>query len=481
MERERNAIKAKFNRKWNQVYNTEPAHDEPSCGTRPDSTAAPSHPSTTMDPTKDDVANVYSATTPSSSCTTDCCWNQPQIITGCPSSVLQAVDLWSDLQDHVALPSANVHCFGPTALLANDQADLKAVVDTGASMCVTPFKQDFFSYTEESGEVINGLEAGSHIAGRGIVLWKVDAGGTTVDLKVRALHVPKARCRLLCPQQLLQEWDSTMREPSIGIREVTLHFPQGDALCPYNEANLPCIQLNAKEDFDESLHALNSCLTQENNHNLKAAHKELLKWHWKFGHLNLPRVQAILKSGVCGSSPLIKATAHLNLQTDRPLCGSCQFGKAKRHHSKTTKARGSSSSTPSVPTVPKPEKLLSKDETIPGSKISMDHFIVSTPGRLFSSRGRDSIDRSYKGGVIFVDHATGFVYVVPVVNFSAGEALRAKKEFEAELDSMGVTVLKYHTDNGVFTAAAYQDELARLGQGLTLSGVGAHHQNAVAE
>jgi hypothetical protein len=59
-------------------------------------------------------------------------------------------------------------------------------------MCVTPFKQDFFNYTEESGEVINGLEAGSHIAGRGIVLWKVDAGGTTVDLKVRALHVPKA-------------------------------------------------------------------------------------------------------------------------------------------------------------------------------------------------------------------------------------------------------------------------------------------------
>jgi hypothetical protein len=87
----------------------------------------------------------------------------------------------------------------------------------------------------------------------------------------------------------------------------------------------------------------------------------------------------------------------------------------------------------------------------------------------------------FKGGVIFVDHATGFVFVEPVVNFTAGEAIRAKREFEREMASMGVTVLNFHTDNGVFTAAAFQDELAKLDQGMTLSGVGAHHQNAVAE
>ena len=111
----------------------------------------------------------------------------------------------------------------------------------------------------------------------------------------------------------------------------------------------------------------------------------------------------------------------------------------------------------------------------------MDHFIVSTPGRLFSSRGRDRDDRMYKGGVIFVDQYSGYVHVVPVVNFTAGEAIRAKREFEAELESMGVTVTHYHSDNGVFTAAEFQDELVRVGQVLTLSGVGAHHQNGMAE
>jgi transposase InsO family protein len=71
--------------------------------------------------------------------------------------------------------------------------------------------------------------------------------------------------------------------------------------------------------------------------------------------------------------------------------------------------------------------------------------------------------------------------VVPVVNFTAGEAIRAKREFEQEMVSMGVVTLHYHTDNGVFTSAEFQDELAKLNQGLSLSGVGAHHQNAVAE
>ena len=106
---------------------------------------------------------------------------------------------------------------------------------------------------------------------------------------------------------------------------------------------------------------------------------------------------------------------------------------------------------------------------------------MTSPGRLFSSRGSESYDRRYKGGVIFVDHASGHIQAVPVVNFTAGEAIRAKREYEAEMATLGITVINYHTDNGVFTAAEYQDELAKLGQGMTLSGVGAHHQNAVAE
>ena len=243
--------------------------------------------------------------------------------------------------------------------------------------------------------------------------------------------------------------------------------------------NLPIIQLCTPDELDCNFKALNACLLQEANNNLKATQKELLRWHWKFGHLNLARTQAILKSGACSSNSMLKAVANLYLKDLRPLCSSCLFGKGKRQQSKLAKV-ASTAATPRDPTT-KVEKVLSKDATIPGKKVSMDHFIVSTPGRLFSSRGRDSPDRSYKGGVIFVDHASGFVFVSPVVNFTAGEALQAKQEFEAEMATMGVTIVNYHSDNGVFTSSQFQDELAKMGQDLTLSGVGAHHQNAVAE
>jgi hypothetical protein len=78
---------------------------------------------------------------------------------------------------------------------------------------------------------------------------------------------------------------------------------------------------------------------------------------------------------------------------------------------------------------PSLEKELFKEILIPGQKVSMDHFIVSTPGRANNSRGSDSQDKMFKGGVIFVDDASSYVFVVPVVNFTCGEAIRAKREF----------------------------------------------------
>jgi hypothetical protein len=58
--------------------------------------------------------------------------------------------------------------------------------------------------------------------------------------------------------------------------------------------------------------------------------------------------------------------------------------------------------------------------------------------------------------MIFVDHASGYIFVEPVVNFTAVEALRAKRKFEQEMRSMGITTVTYHADIGVFTAASFE-------------------------
>ena len=51
------------------------------------------------------------------------------------------------------------------------------------------------------------------------------------------------------------------------------------------------------------------------------------------------------------------------------------------------------------------EKVLSKDTTIYSENTSIDHLLP------FSSRERESPDQSYKGSVIFMDHASSFVFV----------------------------------------------------------------------
>ena len=129
---------------------------------------------------------------------------------------------------------------------------------------------------------------------------------------------------------------------------------------------------------------MSQCLSVVTNHNLKATQKELLHLHWKFGHLNLARTQAILKSGICGSNLMLNAAANLDLKDLQPLCDSCLFDKGKWCRSKLFKVYPTAAAPRDSTT--KVEKVLSKDATIPDKKVFMDHFIVYTPGRLFSSR-----------------------------------------------------------------------------------------------
>jgi hypothetical protein len=63
---------------------------------------------------------------------------------------------------------------------------------------------------------------------------------------------------------------------------------------------------------------------------------------------------------------------------------------------------------------------------------------------------------------------------------SAAETIKAKSAFEREATFCGISVKKYRTDNGIFTSKAYEESLDQ-GQYTDRSGVGAHHQNGVAE
>jgi transposase InsO family protein len=87
----------------------------------------------------------------------------------------------------------------------------------------------------------------------------------------------------------------------------------------------------------------------------------------------------------------------------------------------------------------------------------------------------------YCGGAIFVDQASGYLFIQSQVTFSSTETLEAKLTFERMALGCGVTIVSYVTDNGAFSAKEFSDNIAQRGQQAKYSGVGAHHHNGIAE
>ena len=128
------------------------------------------------------------------------------------------------------------------------------------------------------------------------------------------------------------------------------------------------------------------------------------------------------------------------------------------------------------------EGILAAEKYLPGDFVSIDQYIVRTPGRLPTGYGREGPDSRYHGGTIFHDAATDIIHVENQVSLNAGETVWSKKKFEQWIDELAqVEVEHYWSDNGVFTAEEFREACAEEDQTQSFSGVGAQHQNAMAE
>ena len=61
------------------------------------------------------------------------------------------------------------------------------------------------------------------------------------------------------------------------------------------------------------------------------------------------------------------------------------------------------------------------------------------------------------------------------------ETVKAKLTFEREDQIQGVVIKGYHTDNGIFNASKFIEELLKNQQKIRFSGAGASNQNGAAE
>eukprot|EP00957_Ditylum_brightwellii_P033617 2549015-Ditylum_brightwellii.AAC.1 len=88
----------------------------------------------------------------------------------------------------------------------------------------------------------------------------------------------------------------------------------------------------------------------------------------------------------------------------------------------------------------------------------------------------------YTGGTIFYDHASKLIHISNQVTLIASDTVHGKLDFERVAAGHGVTIEQYHCDNGVFKSQLWSDSCEEAGQlSTSMSGVGAHHQNAAAE
>ena len=110
----------------------------------------------------------------------------------------------------------------------------------------------------------------------------------------------------------------------------------------------------------------------------------------------------------------------------------------------------------------------------------IDHMECPQPGLIPQTRGRLQ-HRWFVGASLYVDGATGFKLTQLQTSLDAHETLAAKKSIERRCKAMGVTIKNYHSDNGRFAEKTFLTDVASSQQNITHCGVGAHHQNSIAE
>ena len=389
----------------------------------------------------------------------------------------------------------------------NSFRGMPLIWDTGASIGLTSFRSDFIDYQTLNNVTVKDIARKNKVLGVGTVLWKFyTRDGREVFLPLICYHVEHATIRLMSPQQYFKNHGG---HADVTGHNVAFHLPDKTIIdipiCP--TSNLPTIwnigtsteeQRRVGADitgtsnhvtfFDRNtfktrqarqINACFPCVGDETNQQITGPQKEVLLWHWKLG-IGMQHIQELMQERVYKlddgteiRKPAIIPTKLANAKScKRPMCMSCELAKMKSRSPKVkiTKA------------IKEKEGILSRDCYEPGDMVSSDQFNVYTTGRKFSGYGKESSENGFNGGTVYVDAASGLVRVEMQVSLGANETVIGKHKFEQWVYNLAsVCIKRYHSDNGVYDATEFRDDCAAQDQKQTFSGVGAKHQNAVAE
>jgi len=375
-------------------------------------------------------------------------------------------------------------------LALEDSFDI--VWDSGASMCISNDRNDFVGKIKPLTDLqVDGILSQLKLEGIGNVCWTLlDVSGNPRNLVLPAYYAPKARQRLLSTTAFCDQYPNNQItvSPNMWTINPDPHNPNEraiDVLINRNN-NLPMSTCHHGKSLEHLAinFASQTTTTHARNYNLSEPQKELLRWHYRLGHVGMQTVKWILRTGALATTNamkrLHKRAANVP-HNDTPRCAACQFGKQTRKPAPGKRTTA----------IKDREGVLSAEALQPGERVFVDHFVCSTRGRKYSGQGirntkrkasTDQQAKSYAGGCVVVDAATGFIDIQFQSFFSASETISAVKRFEANARDNGIIVSQYHSDSGsAFTGKEFCKFLANQGQTNRFSAPGSHHQNGRAE
>ena len=203
---------------------------------------------------------------------------------------------------------------------------------------------------------------------------------------------------------------------------------------------------------------LSKIWTEDSTATTSDAAKLALYWHHRLRHAPLTCLHRLASRGVLPKSIATVKTL--------PLCAACAFATAHRR-SWRTKAKLNN-------------PIRQPNHDAPGRGTSCDHVISHQPGLIPQSSGILTYEKFW-GSVLYSDHYSDFVYNHLITGTTSIATLESKQAYERVAASYGVSIKAYHADNLRFNDNNFKGDCIKGGQTLTHCGVGAHHQNAIAE
>jgi hypothetical protein len=193
----------------------------------------------------------------------------------------------------------------PGSLVSNESFEV--IADTGASASVTYSRDDFVTDIEPlTGVSMSGIASSLDITGTGDVEWIVyDDSGKARTIRTKAFLIPDLKVRLFSPQSYLRE----MKKGASGEFVVRAHEAKfvwtKHAVMTMSYAPpvmLPIFRGFRKKTLEAEQGRLMQCVTSEVNENLTSTQKELLRWHYRLGHVAFDRVKWLAQQGFLGEA-----------------------------------------------------------------------------------------------------------------------------------------------------------------------------------